>query len=147
MKRIISIALLLLLTLSLRGATNWLVWEKSPTPWITHYSINVGTNAPIFVPVPQTNYALVLPSGTTNVLVTIGAVKIYISSGFTNSVASDPIGILPFDIPLPPARPRIQSSIESASSPTGPWQSETNTMLVAEMMDARFYRLRGSISR
>lgn len=145
MKFILSI-LLALVAVGGRAATNWLVWNKSASAAVTHYWINIGTNAPIVVQAPATNYALVT-FGATNISAFVRAAIISIVGGITNSTSSDPSPTLSFEIAPPPTNFRLQGSIESADSPSGPWQTEVNTTFYVDMRSERFYRMIGYASR
>lgn len=145
MKFVLSI-LLSLIAVCGNAATNWLVWNKSASTNVTHYWINIGTNAPIVVQAPATNYALVT-LGATNVSVYVRSVISFFTGGITNTTTSDPSPTLNFEIAPPPTNFRLQGSIESADSPSGPWQTEANTTLYVDMRSERFYRMIGYASR
>lgn len=137
--------LLLLLLLSTQAWAVTFYWS-APTVPVTSYRLRLGTNANVFF---STN---TIAGSATNFVIALNPDVAYfgtLTAWTTNGAGVGPAGLesLPsnevqFVIPPAPVL-RIQSSIDWAPTPAGPWELLTNSApLIVEvpLATARFYR-------
>ena len=139
------LALLPLLLLSFSAWAATAIWTY-PAPAPSSFRLRIGTSSGSYsmtntIPGTATNFVVTLPPGTY-----FGSIVAVV----TNGAGVGPAGIegaasneIQFTVPEAPVL-KIQSSLESAPSPAGPWQSVTNYEPVIISLEpggpARFYR-------
>lgn len=126
------------------GANVQVSWDQpSDTNGVTGYqtTIALGTNAPF-----ATNITIGVTNTQTTFQNLLTSINYAVSVRSTGQLLSSPVGTN-FVIPAPPLNLKLNSAMQQAPTPSGPWQDVTQAVtLVVSTEPNLFYRAKVAIT-